>query len=37
VIAERARTTSSQAGEVQEAVTSVQEQAQVLRDIIDNS
>ncbi|GAB6901494.1 hypothetical protein JCM9957A_45840 [Kineosporia succinea] len=37
VIAERARHTSSQAMEVQQAVTSVQEQAQVLRDIIDNS
>ncbi len=37
VIAERARTTSGQAGQVQEAVVSVQEQAQVLRDIIDNS
>ncbi|GAB3238408.1 methyl-accepting chemotaxis protein [Kineosporia babensis] len=37
VIAERARHTSAQATEVQQAVTSVQNQARVLREIIDNS
>lgn len=37
VIAERARNTSGQAGELQQAVTSVQSQAGVLREIIDNS